>query len=159
MASSCGSDDSGDESQAPAATLGAGEIGQVQVGGAEDLKSKPEIKVPDALPPDKLQSKDLVDGKGAKAAKGDNVTVQYVGVAWSTGSEFDASWESGKPFDFELGKGQVIQGWDEGVAGMREGGRRLLVIPAEQAYGAQGQSPSIGPNETLVFVVDLVKAG
>jgi peptidylprolyl isomerase len=83
--------------------------------------------------------------------------MQYVGVAFSTGEEFDASWDRGEPFEFTLGNGDVIAGWDEGIVGMKEGGRRKLTIPAEQAYGAQGSPPTIGPNETLVFVVDLEK--
>jgi peptidylprolyl isomerase len=83
--------------------------------------------------------------------------VQYVGVSYSNGQEFDASWDRGEPFEFTLGVGQVIPGWDEGVEGMKEGGRRKLTIPADKAYGPQGSPPAIGPNETLVFVIDLVK--
>jgi peptidylprolyl isomerase len=123
-----------------------------------DTSKKPEVTVPDELPPDTLQSKDIVEGKGPKAKKGDKVTVEYVGVAWSTGVEFDTSWGK-QPFTFELGKGAVIKGWDEGVPGMRVGGRRELTIPADQAYGAQGSPPSIGPNECLRFVIDLKKIG
>ena len=117
------------------------------------------MTVPDELPPDELQIEDIVKGKGPKAKKGDEVTVQYVGVAWSTGVEFDASWGKGEPFKFKLGEGGVIPGWDEGIPGMQKGGRRMLTIPAEQAYGAQGQPPSIGPNECLRFIVDMVKIG
>ena len=95
-------------------------------------------------------------GKGKTAAKGDAVTVQYVGISYATGQQFDASWDSGQPFPFKLGQGEVIPGWDKGVAGMREGGRRRLTIPPEDAYGPAGSPPSIGPNETLIFVVDLV---
>ena len=88
------------------------------------------------------------------------MTMQYVGVSWSTGQQFDASWDSGQPFSFDnLGQGQVIAGWNEGLIGMRQGGRRLLVIPADKGYGPQGQPPDIGPNETLIFVVDLTKIG
>jgi peptidylprolyl isomerase len=125
----------------------------------KDLKEKPEIPKPSGSPPSKLESEDIVEGKGKAAKEGDKVSVQYVGVAFSTGTEFDASWERGKPFDFTLGAGEVIPGWDQGVVGMKEGGRRQLTIPAELAYGAQGSPPAIGPNETLVFVIDMVKIG
>jgi peptidylprolyl isomerase len=124
-----------------------------------DLSKKPVVTVPDELPPDKLQIRDIVKGKGPKAKKGDKVTVQYVGVAWSTGQEFDASWDRGQPFAFKLGAGMVIPGWDKGVPGMQKGGRRELTIPADMAYGAQGSPPSIGPNECLRFVIDLKKIG
>jgi peptidylprolyl isomerase len=126
---------------------------------SKDLKEKPEIPKPSGSPPTKLESEDIVEGKGKAAKEGDKVSVQYVGVAFSTGTEFDASWERGKPFDFTLGAGEVIPGWDQGVVGMKEGGRRQLTIPAELAYGAQGSPPAIGPNETLVFVIDMVKIG
>ncbi|MGH2946346.1 MAG: FKBP-type peptidyl-prolyl cis-trans isomerase [Solirubrobacteraceae bacterium] len=99
---------------------------------------------------------DIVEGKGRAAKAGSTVSVQYVGVSWSTGQEFDASWNSGQPFPFPLGGGQVIPGWDQGVEGMKNGGRRLLVIPPELGYGAAGSPPVIAPNETLVFVVDMV---
>jgi peptidylprolyl isomerase len=122
-----------------------------------DLKKKPAIPKPAGSPPTKLDIEDVVEGKGKAAKKGDTVSVQYVGVAFSTGEEFDASWNGGEPFEFKLGEGAVIQGWDEGVAGMKEGGRRKLTIPADLAYGPQGSPPAIGPNETLVFVVDLEK--
>ncbi len=124
-----------------------------------DVSKKPTVTVPDELPPDELQSVDIVKGKGKAAKKGDSVTVQYVGVAWSTGVEFDASWTAGQPFTFRLGEGKVIPGWDQGVPGMRKGGRRQLTIPAELAYGAQGSPPNIGPNECLRFIVDLEKLG
>jgi peptidylprolyl isomerase len=126
---------------------------------SKDLKQKPEIPKPSGSPPTKLESEDIVEGKGKAAKDGDKVSVQYVGVAFSTGEEFDASWERGKPFDFTLGAGEVIPGWDQGVVGMKVGGRRQLTIPAELAYGAQGSPPAIGPNETLVFVIDLKKIG
>jgi peptidylprolyl isomerase len=124
-----------------------------------DLSSKPEIPVSDDPPPTALESEDIVEGDGATAKAGDDVTVQYVGVDYETGEEFDASWDSGQPFEFKLGAGQVIPGWDQGVEGMKEGGRRELIIPPDLAYGAQGQPPAIGPDATLVFVVDLVKVG
>ena len=120
---------------------------------------RPQIDKPDGDIPFELGIDDLVAGDGAQATKGTKVSVHYVGVAFSTGEEFDASWNRGKPFEFRLGKGQVIPGWDQGVEGMKEGGRRLLVIPPDLAYGAQSPSPDIAPNETLVFVVDLAKVG
>ena len=129
-----------------------------EVANAEDTKSKPKISKPTGEPPRELVKRDLVKGEGKAAKSGDTVRVQYVGVAHSTGAEFDASW-GGEPFSFPLGGGQVIPGWDEGVVGMKEGGRRLLVIPPDKAYGAQSPSPDIGPNETLVFVVDLLSTG
>jgi peptidylprolyl isomerase len=122
-----------------------------------DLSKKPKVTVPDALPPAKLQIVDIVKGKGPPAKKGDTVTVQYVGLTWSTSVEFDASWDRGQPFTFPLGQGKVIPGWDQGIPGMRKGGRRQLTIPANLAYGAQGSPPQIGPNECLRFIVDMVK--
>jgi peptidylprolyl isomerase len=124
-----------------------------------DLTKKPEIPKPSGSPPAKLQIEDIVKGKGKAAKKGDTVSMQYVGVSWSTGAEFDASWDRGKPYPFALGQGGVIKGWDEGIVGMKKGGRRKLTIPADLAYGPTGRPPSIGPNETLVFVVDLEKVG
>jgi peptidylprolyl isomerase len=125
-------------------------------GDLTDTSSKPAIAVPDEEPPGELVVEDIVEGEGEPAEEGDQVTVQYVGVDYATGEQFDASWDSGQPFPFELGGGQVIPGWDEGVEGMREGGRRQLTIPPDLAYGEQGSPPAIGPNATLVFVVDLV---
>jgi peptidylprolyl isomerase len=125
---------------------------------SKDLDTEPEIAKPSGDPPTALETKDIVKGKGTTAKKGDTVSVQYTGVSWSTGQKFDASWDRGKQaFPFELGAGMVIPGWDEGVAGMKEGGRRMLVIPPDQAYGPAGSPPAIGPNETLIFVVDLEK--
>jgi peptidylprolyl isomerase len=124
-----------------------------------DLTKKPEIPKPAGSPPKKLEIEDIVKGKGKPAKKGDQVSMQYVGVSFSTGEQFDASWDNGQPFDFKLGGGDVIEGWDKGIVGMKEGGRRKLTIPADLAYGPQGQPPTIGPDETLVFVVDLKKIG
>ena len=110
-----------------------------------DLSAKPEVPVPEGDPPAELEINDVVVGDGPEAAEGDSVTVQYVGVNYSNGQQFDASWDSGQPFDFALGAGSVIPGWDEGVVGMKVGGRRELVIPPDLGYGAQGQPPDIPP--------------
>lgn len=128
-------------------------------GDVNDTSVKPTVEVPEGAPPDELVTEDIVEGEGSPAEEGDTLTVQYVGVSYETGEEFDASWDRGEPFTFELGAGMVIEGWDEGLVGMRAGGRRKLVIPPDLAYGAQGSPPAIGPDETLVFVVDLVEIG
>ncbi len=117
---------------------------------------KPEVTIPDEHPPTELVVDDITVGDGAEAARGHQVRVHYVGVSWSTGEQFDASWDRMEPFSFGLGQGQVIRGWDEGVQGMKVGGRRRLTIPAEMGYGAAGAGGVIAPNETLVFVVDLL---
>ena len=121
--------------------------------------TKPTVEVPDGPPPEELETTDVTEGDGAEAATGDTVTVEYVGVSYSSGEEFDSSWERPEPFSFQLGAGEVIPGWDQGIAGMKVGGRRELVIPPDLAYGKQGSPPAIGPDETLVFVVDLVDVG
>jgi len=121
-----------------------------------DTSTKPEIPRPSGTPPRRLAKDDIVRGRGRPAKAGDAVTVHYAGVTFSTGEEFDASWSGGQPYSFPLGAGRVIPGWDRGLVGMKEGGRRMLTIPPEMAYGAQGFPPAIGPNETLVFVVDMV---
>lgn len=118
--------------------------------------TKPEVEVPKGEPPKKLVTENLEAGTGAVAKAGDEVTVHYVGVDYKTGKEFDASWGRGEPITFQLGAGMVIPGWDKGVAGMKVGGRRQLVIPPNLAYGSAGAPPSIAPNATLVFVVDLL---
>ncbi|HSR94534.1 MAG TPA: FKBP-type peptidyl-prolyl cis-trans isomerase [Solirubrobacterales bacterium] len=120
-------------------------------------KTKPKVTVPKGAPPKKLEVEELEKGSGAEAKSGDEVTVQYVGVDFKNGKEFDSSWSRNEPFSFTLGAGQVIPGWDKGVAGMKEGGRRELIIPPELAYGEAGAPPAIGPNETLVFVIDLLE--
>ena len=120
---------------------------------------KPDVTIPDENPPTDLVIDDLEVGDGAEATAGQSVTVHYVGVAWSTGQQFDASWDRMEPFRFGLGQGQVIQGWDEGVQGMRIGGRRRLTIPPHMGYGAQGAGGVIKGGETLVFVVDLLEVG
>jgi peptidylprolyl isomerase len=123
------------------------------------MSDKPVIEIPDGPPPSDLQVEDLAVGDGPEAAAGQSVEVHYAGVSWSDGGEFDASWNRGSTFSFGLGRGQVIPGWDQGVQGMRVGGRRRLTIPPHLAYGAAGAGGVIGPNETLVFVVDLVSVG
>jgi peptidylprolyl isomerase len=117
---------------------------------------KPEIDYPDGPAPADLQITDLTVGSGEEAKPGQTVDVHYVGVAFSTGEEFDASWNRGEVFSFPLGRGRVIQGWDQGVAGMKVGGRRKLVIPPHLAYGERGAGGAIKPGETLIFVVDLL---
>jgi peptidylprolyl isomerase len=124
-------------------------------GGGGGEASKPEVEVPDGPPPLELKIKDIKVGTGAEAVAGKMVTVHYVGVSYSDKEQFDASWDRGTPFPFTLGAGEVIQGWDEGVVGMKVGGRRQLIIPPALAYGESGQG-QIKPNETLVFVVDLL---
>jgi peptidylprolyl isomerase len=150
----CGGDDDEGEPAAGDTATEQAEAPPQQV--STNLDERPVIGRPSGSPPAELQTEDIVEGDGTRARSGDEVTMQYVGVNFSTGDEFDASWNRGEPFVFPLGGGQVIQGWDEGIVGMREGGRRMLTIPPEMGYGAQGQPPSIPPNETLVFVVDLV---
>jgi peptidylprolyl isomerase len=118
--------------------------------------SKPEIDFPGGEPPAELHITEIWEGDGEVAKPGDTVQVHYVGVAYSTGEEFDASWDRGEPLEFRLGAGQVISGWDQGVAGMRVGGRRQLIIPPGMAYGDRGAGNSIRPGETLIFVCDLV---
>ncbi len=120
------------------------------------MSEKPEVDFPDGPPPADLQITDLTVGDGAEATPGSSVRVHYVGVAHSSGEEFDASYNRGAPLDFPLGQGRVIPGWDQGVAGMKVGGRRQLVIPPHLAYGDRGAGGVIKPGETLIFVVDLV---
>ena len=119
---------------------------------------KPEVDFPGGEPPTELEISDIWQGDGAVAKAGDTVQVHYVGVAYSTGEEFDTSWSRGAPLEFRLGVGQVIAGWDQGVQGMRVGGRRQLIIPPRLAYGDRGAGRSIAPGETLIFVCDLVSA-
>jgi len=125
-------------------------------GKREYDRTKPEIEFPGDTPPSELVIEDLIVGDGAEAVPGSTVSTHYVGVAWSTGEEFDSSWGRGAPLDFRVGIGQVIQGWDQGLLGMKVGGRRRLEIPAHLAYGDRGAGALIGPGETLIFVVDLV---
>lgn len=120
------------------------------------MTEKPDIDFPEGPPPGDLEVTELVAGDGDEAKAGSMVDVHYVGVAYSTGEEFDASYNRGEPLQFPLGTGTVIQGWDQGVSGMRVGGRRRLVVPPHLAYGDRGAGGVIAPGETLIFVVDLV---
>lgn len=119
-------------------------------------RSRPEVDFPGETLPEELVIEELIPGSGPEVAAGDAVACHYVGVSWSTGEEFDASWNRGTPLEFTAGIGQVIQGWDQGLIGMKEGGRRRLEIPPHLAYGETGAGGAIGPNETLIFIVDLV---
>jgi peptidylprolyl isomerase len=125
-------------------------------GKREYDRQKPEIDYPDHEAPSELMIEDIIVGDGAEAKPGDTVSTHYVGVAFSTGEEFDASWNRGAPLDFKVGVGQVIQGWDQGLLGMKVGGRRRLEIPAHLAYGDRGAGSAIAPGESLIFVVDLM---
>ena len=161
----CGSSSSSPTTTAPASSATAPTT-TVPIGTVADpspagtFGTEPTVTVPPGPAPTQLESKDLIVGTGAEAKPGDSVTVQYVGVAYSNGKVFDASWNRNQPFQFTLGEGQVIAGWDDGVVGMKVGGRRELIIPADLAYGANAPAGSgIAPNDTLIFVVDLVKVG
>jgi peptidylprolyl isomerase len=122
------------------------------------LSTEPTITPPKGPAPKTLVTKEIIPGTGAEAKAGESVTVNYVGALYSNGKVFNASWETKEPFTFTLGEGQVIPGWDKGVAGMRVGGRRELIIPAELAYGKRGSPPKIPPNSPLIFIVDLLSA-
>ena len=124
--------------------------------GFDPNTTKPEIDFPGDVPPTELVNEDITQGDGAEAKSGDTISAHYVGVAHSTGEEFDASWTRGQPLAFRLGVGQVIKGWDDGIVGMLVGGRRKLTIPPDLAYGDRGAGAAIKPGETLIFVVDLV---
>ena len=162
----CGEDDepssgSGSEPAAtatPTETASADGVEAIVQAIGKDTKSKPEIPAPQGDPPSELVIRDIVRGKGPKAKAGEQLSMQYVGNSWSTGQQFDASWDRGaQPFAFQLGAGMVIPGWDEGLVGLRKGGRRLLIIPPEMGYGPTGTGDgTIAPNETLIFVVDRV---
>jgi peptidylprolyl isomerase len=156
LLSRCGNSSDGsdpvNDTAAPTSTVG------VTVPVDPALKTKPKISIPDGAAPKTLQSKDTVVGKGAAVVEGDTVEVRYVGVSWSTKKEFDSSWSRGDTFKVTpVGKASVITGWNQGLIGMREGGRRQLTIPPDLAYGAEGSPPNIKANETLVFVIDVVK--
>jgi peptidylprolyl isomerase len=155
--SACGDDDDGNDGGGSAS---GDQQQQTETTPPEDaLKdttTKPVIPKPTGSPPRRLVKQDIVKGKGPGAKPGDTVTVKYVGVNFSNGQEFDASWDSGATFPVQLGAGMVIEGWDKGLVGIKKGGRRMLTIPPEMGYGAEGYPPDIPPNETLVFVVDAV---
>lgn len=148
LVAGCGSDSSS-TSSTPAETTAEEQAPEA------DSKTKPKVAVPSGAPPKKLEIEDLEEGSGPAAKAGDEVTVQYVGVDYKTGKQFDASWDRGEPFSFVLGNGEVIAGWDQGIEGMKAGGRRQLIIPPNLAYGSQAVG-EIAPNSTLVFVVDLL---
>ncbi len=122
----------------------------------EVRKAKPEIDFPGDTPPGELVVEDVEVGSGEEASAGRTISAHYVGVAWSTGEEFDASWNRGEPLTFQVGVGQVIQGWDQGLLGMKVGGRRKITIPPHLGYGDRGAGGAIKGGETLIFVVDLV---
>ncbi len=141
---------------------GDGAVGDEEETVGQDVGERPETNglIPaDTEPPTELVVEDVAVGDGRAAADGDRLAVDYVGVRWSDGGEFDASWERGQPIEFELGAGRVIPGWEQGLEGMQVGGRRIITIPPELAYGDRGAGAAIGPGETLVFVVDLVAIG
>ncbi len=146
----------GNENTADEGLIKSGETPAAKTPTSGPLATEPKVTPPTGPAPAKLEKKDLVVGTGAEAKAGETVTVNYVGVLYKGGKEFDASWKRKEPFQFKLGQGQVIKGWDEGVPGMKVGGRRELVIPAELAYGKTGSPPTIPPNAPLVFVIDLL---
>jgi FKBP-type peptidyl-prolyl cis-trans isomerase len=154
--SSSGTIGVGNENKSDEALVKAGETPVAKTPTSGALATEPKVTPPSGPPPTKLEKKDLIVGTGTEAKDGDTVTVNYVGVLYKNGKVFDASWKRKEPFQFKLGQGQVIKGWDEGVVGMKVGGRRELVIPSELAYGKSGSPPTIPPNEALVFVIDLL---
>ena len=154
----CGGDsDSSSGSTESSESTKAGESTKSSEPANTDTSKKPVVVVPKNISPKKYAYKEIVEGTGATAKSGDTVTVQYVGVGFDSEEEFDSSWSRNEPFIFTLGAGEVIKGWDKGVEGMKVGGRRELLLPANLAYGPAGSPPKIGPNETLIFVVDLLE--
>jgi peptidylprolyl isomerase len=149
VAAGCGGGDSSTET-----TAASQESSEASTAATE--KTEPKVTVPKGAPPKKLVVKDIEKGTGAEAKAGDEVEVQYVGVNYKRGDKFDASWDRNEPFSFQLGAGMVIPGWDQGIEGMKVGGRRELIIPPSLGYGPAGSPPAIPPNETLIFVVDLL---
>ncbi len=147
----------GNENKSDTTLIAQGDPAVPQTPKTGPLSTKPKVEAGKGPKPTKLETKDLVTGTGKEAKKGSTVYVNYVGVLWKNGEEFDSSWKRNEPFQFTVGTGQVIKGWDNGVVGMKVGGRRELKIPPEEAYGAQGNEPKIPKNEALIFVVDLLK--
>lgn len=160
VAAGCGSDGSSGAGGAAATATPtpadpAQAVDAIARGISHKLSQRPKIPTPAGDPPSELVVKDVVRGTGKPVKAGQKVSVQYVGVSWSNGQEFDASWNRGQAYSFRV-PGQVIEGWNEGIIGMRTGGRRLLVIPPAKGYGAQGTPDgSIAPDESLAFVLDL----
>jgi len=136
-------------------STGEGGGGATRSAAEAQKGTKPKVEVPSGPAPKKLVEKELIEGEGAEAKAGDKVTVQYVGVLYDNGEEFDASWNRNEPFSFTLGNSEVIAGWDQGVEGMKVGGRRELIIPPQLGYGSEAVGP-IPANSTLVFVIDLL---
>jgi len=152
-----------EESKSAEALAKSGATGEAGATGAAattptsgPLSKEPKVTPPSGPPPSKTVTKEIITGTGPEAKAGESITVNYVGVLYKTGKIFDASWKRNEPFVFTLGRGQVIPGWDNGIPGMKVGGRRELIIPASEAYGAKGSPPTIPPNEALIFVVDLL---
>jgi FKBP-type peptidyl-prolyl cis-trans isomerase len=156
VSAGCGSSSSSSSASATTTSSSATTVPSTPTSGP--LSQEPKAAVPSGPAPDKLVVKEIIKGSGPVANSGDRVTVNYVGVLYNGGKVFDASWKRGEPFSFTLGQGEVIPGWEQGVEGMRVGGRRELIIPAALAYGAPGRPPVIPPNAPLVFVVDLLGA-
>jgi peptidylprolyl isomerase len=155
----CGSSSSSSTAttSATATTIkpGIGTISDPSAAGTIGLE--PTITVPPGSPPNQLQTKDLIVGTGPAIKDGDKATVQYVGVAYSSKKVFDSSWSRNQPFSFTLGAGTVIPGWEEGIVGMQVGGRREIIIPPSLAYGPTSPGSGIAANDTLIFIVDLLK--
>lgn len=141
-------------------SIGGGAAANIEWSPPGTFGTEPTVIVPSGTPPNQLLVHDLIVGTGATAQNGDQLSVQYIGYSWTTRQKFDASWDRGaQPLIFTLGAGTVIPGWDQGLVGMKVGGRRELIIPPSLGYGAQSPSPAIASNDTLIFVVDLVKIG
>jgi FKBP-type peptidyl-prolyl cis-trans isomerase len=150
----CGGSEPTKTAEIPAAPAPAAPAAPKASTDLKDTKTKPVVPKQTGKPPNELVVKDIVIGKGRSAKKGDKLSMQYVGVLYEGGEQFDASWDNGAPFNFVLGQGKVIKGWDKGLIGIKPGGRRELIIPPNLAYGPQGQPPTIPGNATLVFIVD-----
>ena len=159
VAAGCGEEESDEASGDSAAQKQETTQEAPQPQPAAKVRAKPKVAKPTGAAPRKLVKQDLEKGTGPPVKAGDQIEVNYVGVTFKDGKEFDSSFDAGQPFQFMLGASEVIPGWDRGLEGMRVGGRRRLTIPPDLAYGAQGSPPAIGPNETLVFVIDLLRKG